>query len=65
MKIMINKYKRNVSIIAITDGSGAIYNPDGLDNNVILKLIKEGKAVKHYPPDRLSMDGYLLIMDES
>ncbi len=64
MKIMINKYGKNVSIVAITDGSGAIYNPDGLDNDIILKLVKEGKMIEHYPPERLSAGGYLLVMGE-
>ena len=65
MKIMISKYGRNVSIAAITDGSGAIYNPAGLDNDIILKLVKEGKRVEHYPIDSLSPGGYLLAMGET
>lgn len=65
MKIMISKYGRNVSIVAITDGSGAIYNPVGLDNDIILKLVKEGKGVEHYPTDMLSPGGYFLAMGET
>ena len=64
MKIIINKYGLNVSIVAITDGSGAIHDPAGLDNAIILEFVNQGRMVEHYPVEKLSPGGYLLIMGE-
>jgi glutamate dehydrogenase len=46
--------------VALTDISGTIYDPEGLDLGVMVNLFKEGKPIRYYPPRLLHDGGYLL-----
>ncbi len=62
---MLNLYKyypHTAKLIAVTDISGTINDPSGLDLEEIVKLFKEGKPIRHYPPEKLSDGGFLLDM---
>lgn len=55
------KYYRNTAkLLAITDISGTIYDPEGLDLEELTKLFKEEKSIRHYPPEKLHDGGLLL-----
>jgi glutamate dehydrogenase len=55
------KYYRNTAhLLALTDGSGTILDPKGLDLEILHDLFQEGKPIKHYPPERLNDGGLLL-----
>ncbi|NOR51635.1 MAG: Glu/Leu/Phe/Val dehydrogenase, partial [Gammaproteobacteria bacterium] len=48
--------------VAISDSSGAIYNPDGLDIEQLIALKAEGKSVTDYPDgERLERDAIIDI----
>lgn len=53
-------YQNTAKLIALTDGSGTIHDTKGLNLNILMKLFKEGKAIKHYPPTELSEGSFLL-----
>jgi glutamate dehydrogenase len=53
-------YPHTAKLIALTDGSGTIYDPQGLDLKTLVELFKAGKAICHYPPLELSEGGLLL-----
>jgi glutamate dehydrogenase len=55
-----NHYKNTAKIIALTDVSGTIYDPEGLDLNAMVTLFREGKPIRFYPPDTLHDGGFLL-----
>lgn len=60
---MANLYKlypNTAKLLAITDGSGTIHDPVGLDLETIHTLFQEGKAIAHYPPEKLNPGGFLL-----
>jgi len=53
-------YKKTAKLIALTDGSGTINDPNGLDLDVLVDLFKQEKPIKFYPPKLLSEGGFLL-----
>ncbi len=53
-------YPNTAKLVALTDISGTIYDPEGLDLGVMVNLFKEGKAIRFYPPSLLHEGGYLL-----
>ena len=53
-------YPNTAKILALTDGSGTIYDPNGLNLPTLVNLFKKGHAIKYYPPAELSEGGFLL-----
>lgn len=53
-------YPKTAKILALIDVSGTIYEPQGLDLEILAGLFREGKPLKYYPPERLSDGGLLL-----
>jgi glutamate dehydrogenase len=53
-------YPKTAKLLAITDVSGTIYDPEGLDLAELAKLFKEEKSIRFYPPEKLSNGGLLL-----
>lgn len=53
-------YPHTARLLALTDGSGTIYDPQGLDLREMAHLFFHNQAIHHYPPDKLSEGGFLL-----
>lgn len=53
-------YKNTAKLLAITDISGTIYDPEGLDLEYMVKLFREEKPIRFYPPEKLNDGGFLL-----
>ncbi len=53
-------YPKTARLVAITDVSGTMYDPEGLDLEELTKLFKEEKSIRFYPPEKLSSKGFLL-----
>lgn len=53
-------YKKTAKIVALTDVSGTINDPLGLDLDACAQLFLEGKPIRFYPPEKLSPGGFLL-----
>jgi glutamate dehydrogenase len=53
-------YPRTAKLLALTDVSGTIFDPEGLDLAVMASLFKETKPIRFYPPEKLSEGGFLL-----
>jgi glutamate dehydrogenase len=53
-------YPKTAKLLATIDVSGTIYDPQGLDLETIVKLFKEGKPIRFYPPEKLADRGFLL-----
>lgn len=55
------KYFRNTAqLVAVTDGTGTIHDPAGLDLSALYSLFEEGKGIKFYPPKYLSEGAFLM-----
>lgn len=53
-------YPKTALLTALTDGSGTIYEPQGLNLAILADLFHEGKPIRHYPAEKLTEGGFLL-----
>lgn len=53
-------YPHTAKLLALTDVSGTIYDPEGLDLKEMANLFHKGLSIRHYPPDKLHAQGFLL-----
>ena len=53
-------FPKTAKLLAITDVSGTIFDPEGLDLPSLVQLFKEEKPIAFYPAKKLSNYGYLL-----
>ncbi len=57
----LNKfYPDTAKLIALTDVSGTIYDPIGLDLKEMAELFHKSLPIRHFPPEKLSEGGFLL-----
>lgn len=56
-------YPRTAHLLALTDVSGTIYDPKGLDLAACVELFKMNRTISYYPKERLSEGGFLLDKD--
>jgi glutamate dehydrogenase len=57
---LYKKYPMTAKLLAITDVSGTIFDPKGLDLSILVELFKEVKPIAAYPPKKLNDGGFLL-----
>lgn len=48
----------------IVDGSGVLYDPNGLDHPEVLRLAKERKMIGDFDISKLSKDGYRVLVED-
>lgn len=53
-------YPKTAKILALTDISGTIYDPKGLDLKELAALFQKSLPIRHYPAEKLSDGGFLL-----
>lgn len=53
-------YPKTAKLLALTDVSGTINDPLGLDLSLLVQLFKQGKPIRYYPPEKLNEGGFLL-----
>jgi glutamate dehydrogenase len=56
LKILQREYGDNARVVAISDGYGAAYDPNGLDWQELLRLVHENKSIMEFSKDKLSQD---------
>ena len=49
---------------AIVDGSGVIYDPNGLNHEELIRLAKARAMISHFDLTKLSPEGYRVLVDE-
>lgn len=52
--------RKTAKLLALTDVSGTIFDPKGLDLSSLLELFKSEKPIRFYPTAKLSAEGFLL-----
>ena len=50
--------------IAIVDGSGVLYDPQGIDRAELSRLAEERKMVRHFAAETLGAGGFLVTVDD-
>lgn len=53
-------YPKTAKLIALTDVSGTIYDPKGLDLKEMAELFHKSLPIRHFPAEKLSEEGFLL-----
>lgn len=53
-------YPNTAKLLALTDVSGTIYDPEGLDLKEMAHLFHESLPIRNYPPEKLHDGGFLL-----
>lgn len=53
-------YPNTAKLIALTDISGTINSPGGLDLNILVDLFRQGRPIRYYPPEKLTEGGFLV-----
>ncbi len=53
-------YPKTAKLLATIDVSGTIFDPIGLDLEIIAQLFKDAKPIRFYPPEKLNEGGFLL-----
>jgi len=57
---LYNDYPKTATLLALTDVSGTIFDPKGLDLKEMVDLFHKALPIRHYPPEKLSEGGFLL-----
>jgi len=58
--ILATTCSQTAKLLALTDGTGTIYDPEGLNWAEMDSLFKSGKAIRFYSPEKLHEGGFLL-----
>lgn len=53
-------YPKTAKLLALTDVSGTIYDPEGLDLKEMSELFHNSLPIRSYPPEKLHEGGFLL-----
>lgn len=53
-------YPKTAKLVALTDVSGSIYDPEGLELPLLVELFSQGRSIRYYPPEKLNDGGFLL-----
>lgn len=53
-------YPKTAKLLATIDVSGTIFDPQGLELEIVAQLFKDGKPIRFYPAEKLSEGGFLL-----
>lgn len=61
MKILMREYGENARIVAMTDGHGAAYDPDGMDHAELVRLIDGNYKSSHFDKSKLKGEGAFVV----
>ncbi len=65
LKIMHREHGERVKVIAISDGTGALCDPAGLDWTELLRLVHEGLGVARFDPNKIKhADGCVIVVGD-
>lgn len=57
---LYNYFPKTAKLLSLTDISGTAHDPQGLDLKELVRLFKQGKPIRHFPPELLSEGGFLV-----
>jgi glutamate dehydrogenase len=67
LKILHREYGEKSRVVAIADGFGAAYDPNGLNWDELLRLVKSDNPISKFDPSKLSgsPEAYVILADSS
>ena len=63
IKILVREYGDNAKIVGLADVSGCAEDPNGLEHEELLRLVREGKSISHFNESKLGPNGKLSTCD--
>lgn len=57
---LLRYYPNTAKLLALTDVSGTIYDPEGLKLEILADLFHQTKPIRYYPPAELHDNGFLV-----
>ena len=63
IRILVRDYPKTARIVAIADGTGAASDPNGLNLEELLRLVKEGQGIANFDSGLLSDKGLVSGLD--
>jgi len=57
---LADDYGQTAKVVALTDVSGTIYDPEGLDLQEMKHLFHSARSIRYYPREKLHEEGFLL-----
>lgn len=64
IRILHREYGTNARIVGIADGSGCAEDPDGLDHDELLRLVRASLPIAHFDRSKIGPRGRLATLDE-
>ena len=61
MRILMREYGENARIVAMTDGHGAVFDPEGMDHGELLRLMDGDFKASHFDGALLKGQGALVV----
>lgn len=55
----------NEKYISVIDGSGVLFDPNGIDREELIRLAKKRVMISEFDVSKLSKDGYRVLVDET
>lgn len=59
LKILFREYGDNAKVVGLADVSGCAEDPDGLDHEELLRLVRESKSISEFSQEKLGPQGVL------
>jgi len=63
VKLLVQRYGDNARILTMADGHGAAFDPDGLDHQELMRLVREERPITEFDESRLGPDGFRISAD--
>jgi glutamate dehydrogenase len=63
LKILYREYGENARVVGIADGTGCAEDPNGLNWDELLRLVRENLPIDHFDPSKLSGEGVVHKVD--
>ena len=64
MRILMREYGDNACIVAMTDGHGAAYDPDGMDHTELIRLMEGNFKASNFDKTKLKGKGAFVVSTE-
>ncbi len=61
---LAKQFPNTAKLVAVTDASGTIFDPEGLNLNEMLTLFEKSLPIAHFPPEKLHSGSFLLKLSE-
>jgi len=59
LKILVREYGDNVKVVGVADHSGCAEDPNGLQHDELLRLMKAGLCISNFDSSKLGPEGFL------